>query len=76
MNKKENRRSARQAAQQAVRRDEHNRRIQHAAVAPGKEIPAQTAGGGVRQSLYRYPALPGVGVYHDGHGISNSLPLR
>ena len=34
MNKKENRRSARQAAQQAVRRDEHNRRIQHAAVAP------------------------------------------
>ena len=38
MNKKENRRSARQAAQQAVRRDEHNRRIQHAAVAPVKEL--------------------------------------
>ncbi len=34
MNKKENRRSARQAAQKAVLRDQQNRRIQDAATAP------------------------------------------
>lgn len=34
MNKKENRRLARQAAQQAVLRDKQNRRIQDAAAAP------------------------------------------
>lgn len=38
MNRNEMRRSARQAAQQAVRRDEQNRRIQDAATAPVKAL--------------------------------------
>lgn len=38
MNKKENRMAVRQAAQQAVIRDEQNHRIEHAATNPIKEV--------------------------------------
>ena len=38
MNKKENRMAVRQAAQQAVIRDEQNHRIEHAGTNPIKEV--------------------------------------